>query len=793
MTVNHTITTAIKKLFFSVSFTGVIIFFYTNPALSQSPIPINDTAGVCASATFSEKLQINGNALCYDARELSNGNICIVGRMDPSVSNPFPYSLAFLGMLNPVGDTIWIKTFGLPNAQASYSAYFVKVLETSDHNLALLGWAGKNTLVKMDFNGNILWQQYYEYGGNNDEMLDFIETSDGGFALCGAGISHALVSKLTKDGNLIWQRSYAANNFLSAMSIVERGVDLYTAGRCNTGPMNPNSFSAIIRIDEASGAPHWIKTYGENQQNRIMFNSFGKLNQPENSLVVNGMFGSSFFDSPNYFQSFYTVDLDGNILNTVKIKNQGYTVFSDNTFSYPLYDLQSGVFLQGSLPGSNDYYMGKLGTNGDVQWLQDHADPGQHQPGAIRSTAGAYLLGAGTVQQTGVSSTFFFKLKNDGTGSNCPFTVDQASTENIAVNIGTASLISANIPSNPGTPEALAEVPLPAVQIIKNCSSPELCVLKKIKGSQSVCMNQPITYNAISANCNSPVIFSVDNSVSNILSHTDSTVIVSFLKPGKAFVFSTMSSACGDLKDSIAVTILPDTSALQLGENKYLCPNKSIKLSAGKDFQQYQWQDGSTDSIYIVNQPGKYFVTVMDNCGNSKTDTVNIIAKQNPSNFLPDSIKICPGSPTNLQSKVLFSNYLWSTGETSPTISVNQPGNYWVSVTDQDGCTGSDTIVVTKGGCPANLFFPNAFTPDGDGKNDYFRPKGFIPLAYYHLIVYNRYGQKVFETSDYSSGWDGNINGTPQETGTYVWFCEYQFQGVTGKRKISSGTFVLIR
>ena len=69
---------------------------------------------------------------------------------------------------------------------------------------------------------------------------------------------------------------------------------------------------------------------------------------------------------------------------------------------------------------------------------------------------------------------------------------------------------------------------------------------------------------------------------------------------------------------------------------------------------------------------------------------------------------------------------------------------------------------------------PNAFTPNGDTKNDMLMPSLFGTVKHYEFVVYNRYGEIVFETRELSKGWDGTLKGKPQNSGVFVWKCIYQ-------------------
>ena len=100
-------------------------------------------------------------------------------------------------------------------------------------------------------------------------------------------------------------------------------------------------------------------------------------------------------------------------------------------------------------------------------------------------------------------------------------------------------------------------------------------------------------------------------------------------------------------------------------------------------------------------------------------------------------------------------------------------------------------MTATVQDCSYSIFFPTAFSPNQDGLNDVFRPKAFGHLQSFHIDIYNRWGQKIFSSSDHIKGWDGTINKIPQARDTYVWIAQYRFPGQTTKTE--KGTVVLIR
>ncbi|HXB34879.1 MAG TPA: gliding motility-associated C-terminal domain-containing protein, partial [Puia sp.] len=87
---------------------------------------------------------------------------------------------------------------------------------------------------------------------------------------------------------------------------------------------------------------------------------------------------------------------------------------------------------------------------------------------------------------------------------------------------------------------------------------------------------------------------------------------------------------------------------------------------------------------------------------------------------------------------------------------------------------------------------PGAFTPNGDGVNDYLYPLNALKAVDLQFRVYNRWGQLVFETTNWLNKWDGTTGGRPQAAGVYVWTLSY-IDGDTGKRIFQKGTSMLIR
>ncbi len=165
-----------------------------------------------------------------------------------------------------------------------------------------------------------------------------------------------------------------------------------------------------------------------------------------------------------------------------------------------------------------------------------------------------------------------------------------------------------------------------------------------------------------------------------------------------------------------------------------------------------------------------------------------------PTVNLGQDTTICPEHSAITLSNVHRNNLaeqrsLWSTGAISEYIDISTAGKYWL-VVDNHGCMTTDSIQVDRG-CYVNI--PNAFSPNGDGLNDYFFPRELLSenLEAFHMEIFNRWGLKVFSTDVKDGrGWDGAYNGISQPKGVYIYAIKAIVKGVVQQYK---GNMTLFR
>ena len=241
-------------------------------------------------------------------------------------------------------------------------------------------------------------------------------------------------------------------------------------------------------------------------------------------------------------------------------------------------------------------------------------------------------------------------------------------------------------------------------------------------------------------------------------------------------------------RDSIKVSykLNPQVS---LGDDTALCAGQTLLLDVTNNGSLYSWQDGSANPTFKVSSAGTYSVKVAQGgCDTTVRVTVSYITGP-PINF-PKDTTICATQQLILDAEYPFSTYQWQDGSVLSRYTVTKAGLYSVTATDHCGTT-QDSINVHFENCICHFSVPNAFTPNGDGRNDVFLPKNQCPVSNYELKMYNRLGQLVFTSRNVSIGWDGSFGEKQQPEGVYVWALDYT-DGLTGKRTHNSGTVVLI-
>lgn len=259
---------------------------------------------------------------------------------------------------------------------------------------------------------------------------------------------------------------------------------------------------------------------------------------------------------------------------------------------------------------------------------------------------------------------------------------------------------------------------------------------------------------------------------------------------------------------SININTVPYPAA-NAGEDVSICFGTTTQLHAIVEGSSFYWTPSSgllnaNDPLTVVGPQSttQYVLHVSDTVGCPKPVTDSVLVKVIPkvAAFAGNDTIIVKAQPLQLNATGgteyhwTPSAYLSNPGIANPVADFSEGADtftYNVRVSTPEGCFGNDSIKIFVFATDPEVFIPTAFTPNNDGLNDVFRPAVAGMKKFFYFMVYNRWGQLLFSTTQPNTGWDGNFNGKKQPSGTYVFIVsaiDYNDKPYTKK-----GTFVLIR
>jgi len=247
---------------------------------------------------------------------------------------------------------------------------------------------------------------------------------------------------------------------------------------------------------------------------------------------------------------------------------------------------------------------------------------------------------------------------------------------------------------------------------------------------------------------------------------------------------------CNGSATAVMAVHAPQPLHVNLPNTVFACEGGSAELHAmptggsGAGTYTYLWSEGNgTEEIYTVfpEADTSFTVQVTDACGDMVSDEVRVriqipVVHITATNIEEDEFSLTAEcNPNDASFMWTFSNGTGMPGSTvQHTFANGDP--YWATVTATTtiGCTDVDSVFITPA---SQLFFPNAFTPDGDGINDLFGPVGY-KLDELEFMIFDRWGEVIFTANGPDQQWNGQMaNGRPAPTGVYV----YKFRA-TGER-----------
>jgi hypothetical protein len=663
---------------------------------------------------FSENIAIDANGSI-----IVGGHFSGTADFDPSAAT---YNLTSNGMedifilkLNPLGNFIWAKSIGANNADYNNSVatdpsgniYAVgQFTFTVDFDPGIgtynLNWAnGGHYVLKLDASGNFIWAYgvnatindihvdnagNYYYTGNFGGTVDF-DPSAAVYNLS-TSFSAMFVLKFNASGNLIWGNRMECNSSIESRSIcTDQSGNVLTCGNFEgTADFNPSAapfnivsngdWDAFINKLDPTGAFVWTDRIGGSLREY----AYGIDADINDNVYVAGAFqgtvdfnpwiAGTYFITASALVDAYTLKLNsvGNFVWAVPF--QGF----DQTYNYSIAANDDGsAYVTGDFSASTDFdpasgfqlitpvggadiYLCKLATCASLPTTGNISGNNTVCAGTTVTYSINPVAGASTYNWT-VPSGYFINSGQNTTSINVYI---GTSSGNITVTPANAC-INGSVSTLP-----ITLIPLPTASSISANGNTTFCT----GGSVTLIGNVGGTWNT---GATSPSI-TVSNS---------------------GVYFVTNTNACGNVfSNQINVTVLqaPTASSISANGNTTFCAGGSVVLSGNVGGT---WSNGSTSASITVTNSGNYFVTNTNACGSVTSNQINVTV-----NPLPTASNISANGNTTFcagGSVILSGNIggIWNTGASTPTISVSNPGVYFVTNSNSCGSVNSNQINVS--------------------------------------------------------------------------------------------------
>ncbi len=641
-------------------------------------------------------------------------------------------------------------------------------------------------IAKYDPNGNVLWAK--NAGGVSYDR-GYSVSADAGGNLFVAGDAYSVIStfgtttlvnpcaflaKYDPNGNLIWVKDVGTAADLSTSVSIDPSGNAFLTGwfsgstdtMGSTVLTNPGISNIFLNKYDGNGNLLWAKS--ATGTSNINY-SFSASADTHGNVYITGWFGPTIIFGTTTLTSvgafdLFTAKYDA-YGNALWAKSAG-GVYNDGGYSISA-DPGGNVFVTGFF-ASNVMSFGSVSVLPPIGNCTSPCEPmfvvkydvnGNVLCTSVLATGGHYLNGGGGYQNCITADIYGNAYVGSSFDANPLF-------------VGPSSLI----PSAPSRDLFIAKY---------SC-----CLFNvSLSGQDSICKN---SFTQLSATGSTNYFWSPASDLScsscqNPIASPSSTI---------TYTVTSTANSCADTS-VITITVNPLPVANITGTNA-LCFGNPLSLTASGGIS-YLWNTGSTAQTISLSpsSTSSYYVTVTDNNGCIDDTFYTVTVNPNPIASISGDISIYQGQSTILTASG-GANYLWNNGETSTAISVapNSTTEYCVIVADTNNCKDTVCVLVdVKLPCDTagTFFFPNAFSPNGDGENDslkiYYGNLDCIESL--HLIIYDRWGEKVYETADIYFRWGGNQESNDQHSKVFAYNLYIKF--TDGNEMIKKGNISLMK
>jgi len=655
------------------------------------------------------------------------------------------------------GGIQWANTFDNNNGFPGFSSddYGTSIRQTNDGGYIVTGFTNADPdvfLIKLGSDGTLKWNKIF-YKTATESGNEVIQTSDGGYAVIGftssfgAGGGDIMVLKTDSLGTKQWSKAYGGIKSDLAASIKQTADKGYIIGGTTVsygagGGPNHGGDACLMKID-SSGAWQWSRAYGGTTD------EFGSFVQQANDggyilAGVTGLFGIG----AGQYSNVYLIKTD--TIGRTGCNEVCFTPIVTNAAFMTSSGFTQGVLATISIPATLE----SVAITKDST-LCNFISPATSFLGDDTSVCDGYTV----TLKTGFQGTYTWSTGNTTQSIN----VNSAGQYWVKVISSCDSLVDTL---------TIALKPIPTLIVSSN---------------DSICLGNSTILTAAGA-----TIYAWHPSQS--LNPANSAMVTASPTLTTTYTIIGETNGCTDTaKTKVTVNFPPVLTA----SDASICVGDSTTLSAAGGMT-YLWNNGLTTTSIFVNPAGTtiYNVTAYNYCGaDSKNVTVTVYAL--PAADAGTNTEINPENSITLTATG-GTTYIWSpaaglscTSCQSPSANPPTTTTYHVKVIDANGCINTDSVIITV--LSPSLYFPNSFTPNGDGKNDFFFIYGG-DIKTIDISIFDRWGKLITNGSWQSVGnsgvavWDGKYKGVVVQEDVYICLISCQWNsggGGTLKEKIT--------
>jgi len=731
-------------------------------------------------------------------------------------------------------------------------------IETSDDNFLIAGVNGEDAmLMKVDFNGDMLWTK--NYGGDKIDEFNSVIEDNGYYYMCGSTASYTVdsitdvfVVKTDLFGNVIWSRTFGGSGCAGAycgdqgFKIIKESSNKFVIAGLSASAASTNLMAGyILKINDSGtllqdyvldgvGSEFFFSvTLAENGD--LIFTGQNKVGTWESWLLRMSSDGTVIYNlgygdagalggvanevlEHDGYTYMYMGNGDGTVA-LVKLDALGDTVTAKQYQGYSatymlLSEDANNLYLLGNTNNATTYLL-KTDLQGDTIWTKHFYNLNGHA--LIEKEDSIYLLAAPPSGGNGGYDVALMKMASDGSTTNCyeydfvdffynpysmvitpygegvssiPYNYDVSINQNSINYNKCIKCISADFSyevdnlevsfTNESTLEVDYDWDFGDNNSVNNYNtshqfsslgSYEVCLLASDScSSETICQTIEITEcqtepsNAIITTCDSTYGWNGEN----------------YTQSGQ-YVWSTINSNGCDSIATLNLTVSDLSITAELIEpNCYDSEDGAIDITYESNALpvDIHWSNGLMFEDNLNIAAGEYSVTIIDSNDCEQTETYTLSSPQELYPALNAIDASCDYTLDGMiESDVLGGTspyqYSWNTGSTEETLTEVGTGDYSLTVIDDQDCEASAdaTIYYLGEGC---LDITTVFTPNDDGYNDDWVINGIIDYPNCTMMIFNRWGQLLFESTGYSYPWNGVYDGRDLPIADYYYILDLQ-------------------